>query len=368
MSSEEGRRHLELQRIEADRRYNQALTELDREIVRLSASADEPPQLTSLGTALAIFLQQITPFVETKERLLVAELTARLDALQSTVDVVRELQTQVRALVRATDMLRRRLEVAPASRNHEAFHGDPDSSDDFKYVAFEDTFRGSPEQIGDKLTAYVPLFRSTSGVVDLGCGRGEFLLALEGAGISARGVDINQEMVAICRERDLNVVHGDALSFLSRLEDNSIGGIFAAQVVEHFEPGYLVKVLDEASRKLKPGAPIVVETINPACWLAFFSSYIRDLTHVRPIHPETLQYLLTASGFERVEIRYAAPVPQSMKMMSVDVPLEVQRNADPVAALVRELAHASNCNAAILNNLMFSFFDYAAVAYAVGSA
>src|SRR5438046_9744133 len=101
-------------------------------------------------------------------------------------------------------------------------------------------------------------------------------------------------------------VRGDALAYLGGAGDGSLGGLVATQVVEHLEPSYLLQLVAAASQKLRPGAPIVVETINPACWLAFFSSYIRDITHVRPIHPETLQFLLRAAGFARVEVRYSA--------------------------------------------------------------
>ena len=72
----------------------------------------------------------------------------------------------------------------------------------------------------------------------------------------------------------------------------------------------------------------MLETINPACWYAFFSSYIRDLTHVRPVHPETLQYLLRASGFERVEIRYREPVPEHEKLKATAVPEDVRVSDD----------------------------------------
>ncbi len=113
-------------------------------------------------------------------------------------------------------------------------------------------------------------------------------MALKQAGITARGVDTNAEMAAIARERDLDVVETDALTALQAVPDGSLGGIIAAQVIEHLEPAYLVRLLEVAFDKLRPAAPIVLETINPACWLAFFSSYIRDLTHVRPVHPETL--------------------------------------------------------------------------------
>ena len=114
---------------------------------------------------------------------------------------------------------------------------------------------------------------------------------------------------------------------------------------------------------MRPGAPIVLETINPACWLAFFSSYIRDVTHVRPVHPETLQYLLRASGFERVELRYSAPVPDHIKMQTVDLPSAILSSPEPQAVALARAAHAINANAAVLNNLMFTHLDYAAVAY-----
>ena len=205
---------------------------------------------------------------------------------------------------------------------------------------------------------YVPIFADRDRVVDLGCGRGELLAAFRSAGVRASGVDANADMVAIARDRGLDAVHGDALAFLEAVEDESLGGIIATQVVEHLEPPYLLRLIDTASRKLRRGAPIVLETINVACWPAFFGSYLRDFTHVRPVHPDTLQYLLRASGFERVEIRYSAPVPDHLKMRTVDLPPGIAADAAWTA-----LAHAVNVNAVILNNLMFTHLDYAAVGY-----
>ena len=124
-----------------------------------------------------------------------------------------------------------------------------------------------------------------------------------------------------------------------------------------------MRLLGAMARVLRHGAPIVIETINPACWLAFFSSYIRDFTHVRPVHPETLQYLLRASGFQRVEIRYSAPVPDPIKMKTIDLPPDVLASADPTAVALARCAHAVNENAVILNNLLFSYLDYAAIGY-----
>jgi O-antigen chain-terminating methyltransferase len=167
-------------------------------------------------------------------------------------------------------------------------------------------------------------------------------------------------MIVEARTRGLDVVEGDALDYLASLPDASIGGAIASQVIEHLEPPYVVKLLAVAFNKLRPGAPIVLETINPACWLAFFSSYLRDFTHVWPVHPETLQYLLQAAGFNRVEIRYTAQAPDSVRMRGVD-PASLTGVDAATARALKTLADACNAHASILNSLLFSYMDYSAV-------
>jgi SAM-dependent methyltransferase len=356
------------ERQEADRRYNDALTELDRAIVELGGRDLARADVDRLATTLIMYLQQITGFVESKDREIAAEASARADRLCSALESVSELRTQVAVLQRTVQHLAREIGRTPASSHQPAaINPQPSaiSHDDVTYVAFEDQFRGSDDAIRERLREYVPIFAGASDVIDLGCGRGEFLRLLEDAGIRACGVDANAEMAAIAREGGLDVAHGDALAFLASAHDGSVGGIIASQVVEHLEPQYLLRLLRLGHAKLKPGAPIVLETINAACWLAFFSSYIRDLTHVRPIHPETLQYLLRANGFERVSIRYSAPVPEHVKMKSVDPGLEATRSPDPLARAVVGIASTVSSNAAILNSLLFTHLDYAAIGYRI---
>ena len=110
---------------------------------------------------------------------------------------------------------------------------------------------------------------------------------------------------------------------------------------------------------MRPGAKIVLETINPACWYAFFSSYIRDITHVRPLHPETLQYLLVASGFHRTSIRYSAPFPDEAKLQPIHLP-ELPAE-DLRAQPLSDAARTFNDNVSLLNNLLFTHLDYAAI-------
>ena len=237
----------------------------------------------------------------------------------------------------------------------------PSSSDldAFKYVVFEDAFRGSPGEIRDRLRDYVPIFAGCRDVLDVGCGRGELLDLFREQGIEARGIDLNPAMVDVCRERGLTAERADALEYLQGLEDGSLGGLVAVQVVEHLEPGYLVRMLDAAFQKLSPGAPMVLETLNPACWVAFFDSYIRDITHRWPLHPETLEFLVQASGFSPLDVLWRAPVPYGDKLPSVALPPPA-RGTEHAPVLV-DLVAAINAHAEKLNARLFTYLDYAVV-------
>jgi O-antigen chain-terminating methyltransferase len=127
--------------------------------------------------------------------------------------------------------------------------------------------------------------------------------------------------------------------------------LFAAQVVEHLQPEYLLRFLELAHHKLRPGAPIVLETLNPACWVAFFDSFIRDITHVWPLHPDTLRYLVLASGFTTARLEYRSPVPAHDK-------LQVLAATDAASSAVAE---TFNANVEKVNARMFTFLDYAIV-------
>jgi O-antigen chain-terminating methyltransferase len=122
------------------------------------------------------------------------------------------------------------------------------------YRSFEDLMRGSEEEIAGRQAQYVPVFEGLQDVLDVGCGRGEFLTLLSEHGIRARGADRDHEMAERCRELGLDVTEGDALPLLAALPPDSLGGVFAGQVVEHMEPAALVAFLDAARRAVRPGA------------------------------------------------------------------------------------------------------------------
>jgi SAM-dependent methyltransferase len=228
------------------------------------------------------------------------------------------------------------------------------SLDAYKYVGFEDQFRGSREAIRARFESYVPLFEGRTDLLDVGCGRGEFLDLLGARGIPARGIDLNHEMAEVSRARGLDVTEADAVGYLTTVPDSSLGGIFSAQVVEHLQPGYLLQFLELAFHKLRPGGRLVLETLNPACWVAFFDSYIRDITHVWPLHPDTLKYLVVASGFTTASIEFRSPVAEEDRLQRIALPAEVPSD-------LCDLAEAFNANVEKLNARMFTYLDYAVV-------
>lgn len=229
----------------------------------------------------------------------------------------------------------------------------PSAGTGLNYFVFEDHFRGSREDIKERQRAFVRYFEGCSNVLDIGCGRGEFLELMRDAGIGARGVDLDETMVEFCRSRGLAVELNDAVSYLEQLEDESLDGIFIDQVVEHLEPAYLVRLLELCYRKMKFGYHIVAETVNPLSFVSFANFYI-DMTHVRPVHPETLKFLLGAVGFREIEAQFSSPVPDEARLRKLPITevMDEERQA---------FFESYNHNVELLNGTLYGAQDYAVV-------
>jgi SAM-dependent methyltransferase len=176
--------------------------------------------------------------------------------------------------------------------------------DDFDYVGFEDVFRGSEELVRERLRVYVPLLRSRAPVVELGCGRGEFLELMREAKVKATGVDINPEAVARCKRKRLkNVVTSDANAYLESLGDKTLGAVFSAQFAEHLEFTELLRFLTLARSRLVTGGLFIAETVNPNSIEGGKTFYV-DLSHVKPLFPEVFGFLCRSVGFTSARVFY----------------------------------------------------------------
>ena len=180
-------------------------------------------------------------------------------------------------------------------------------SDDF-YRTFEDKHRGSRELIKSRLRVYLPFVEPLkyldpdARALDLGCGRGEWLELTKELGLNAHGIDLDDGMLLACKELDLSVETGDAISYLEKLADESQTVVSAFHVVEHITFEQLQLLVSEAIRVLKPGGLLIMETPNPENIVVATRNFYLDPTHQRPIPPELLSFLPEFYGFSRIKI------------------------------------------------------------------
>ena len=165
-------------------------------------------------------------------------------------------------------------------------------------------------------------------------------------------------MVERCRAKGFAGGRGRRALLLARLPPASLDGLIATQVVEHLQPDYLLAFLSAASDALRPGAAIALETINRGVLERVLRQLRRDLTHVRPVHPDTLQYLVTAAGFSGAEILWRSPYPDNGKLQRVPDAVRTAAASDPAQ---RQVVDTLDRNVERLNGLFFGFRDYAVV-------
>jgi SAM-dependent methyltransferase len=316
--------------------------------------------LARITSVLMQYLQRVLPVVDARDRVasalattraeLVLEafdrrqesLARRLDGLLALRDRVEVLSEEVRAVRSALAA------DAPAPTTAASAAR---AADDAHYVAFENRFRGDREELRERLAGYVDLFAGLAPVVDLGCGRGEFLELLRERGVAARGVEGNAQAVATCRAKGLDVSEGDLVDFLREQPAASLGGVFAAQVAEHLTPAVLQAAIAEAHRALRPGGLLALETVNPRSVVGFLEVYLRDLTHRTPLHPDTLSFLAAAQGFTDVRVEMRSPVDPAGRLQAV-----------PPDGLPPRAVDVLNENAARLNALLYGPQEYVLIA------
>jgi len=276
-----------------------------------------------------------------------AELAGRTGALERAIANIRtELALQGQRTALITAEARRRLPGPLDSAQLAALSAETDHQHDALYAGFEDVFRGTREDIKDRLRVYLP-YRKKTGmgpppmpVVDLGSGRGEWLELLRNEGLEGKGVDLNRVFLEQCRNRGLNVIEADLLCFLESVPDASLGAVTGFHVLEHLPFASVIGVLDHTVRVLKPGGIAIFETPNPANLMVGANTFYFDPTHRNPLPSPVLAFFAEARGLCNVEV------------LPLNSPFQGQQFVDDGSELVSRL-----------NAYLFGPQDYAVIGH-----
>ena len=179
------------------------------------------------------------------------------------------------------------------------------------YAAFEEQFRGSTEEVEERLRYYLPFLKELnagSNILDLGSGRGDWLKLLRNEGFKPRGVEVNKMFAERSREEGFEVSHGDMMVYLGQQPNNSLDLVTAFHLIEHIDAGKLMQLLDEVKRTLKPGGRLFIETPSPENLVVAACNFYADPTHHKPINPHTLMFLLREKGFVDLGLQFLHPV------------------------------------------------------------
>lgn len=282
-------------------KINDIILKLDIQEGSNNAIIDRLHQITSLESCLRDELKEHT--VTSSDRL------GRLEEnVRNTNIIVRDLGSELSGVHEyRKDIERRVYAVEENIRNSDAhlqclnrkLTGDYAGID---YKDFEDRFRGSREVIRERQIDYLKYFSGKKDVIDVGCGEGIFLELLKEHEIPSRGADLYKPYVDTCIKKGLDVEHMDAIEYIRKQE--RIDGLFAAQLVEHLSYHQIKELSDLAYRRMTDGSVMILETPNPMTLAVFTHAFYMDPTHIRPIHPYTLQYIVSKSGFSTVEILF----------------------------------------------------------------
>ena len=269
-------------------------TDISERVEQLRAHQEN--RLTSLNEALVRHMDLKQEAIESGLATALSDQSERIQQLRQTVDTVR-----------------RRVESAPAANSAAVPASVPSAVsgpviDDAMYVALENYFRGSRDLVAERQAAYIPhlpsVVSAATPLVDLGCGRGEWLSVLRDRGIPAIGIDSNAVCIAECAESGLSAELGDLLGFLRARPDASVGAYTLFQVLEHLPFPVLLEAMREMRRTLVPGGVLIAEVPNAKNLRVAAGTFWIDPTHQRPLYPEFLQFLAQEVGFGGSEALY----------------------------------------------------------------
>jgi O-antigen chain-terminating methyltransferase len=303
----------------------------------------EKEQLTRLSDQLVSLVENKAEALRGEAKVVASKLQ---EISQQMLDHKRSILDQQRRLTLLLEEARKRLPEPISGEEIGNMLTEEDHLLDAFYVSFEDRFRGTCEDIKKRVEVYLPLISEANAgtkktsILDIGCGRGEWLELLKENKLVARGVDTNRIMVSHCKELGLDVEEADAITYLRSLKKNSLGAVTGIHIIEHIPFKRLVALFDETLRVLKPGGVAIFETPNPENLVVGACNFYCDPTHLSPWMPEMIRFVSESRGFSRVEIKRLHPNSDGLQLIGGEENVKT-----------------------IINKMLFGPQDFAVIAY-----
>jgi 2-polyprenyl-3-methyl-5-hydroxy-6-metoxy-1,4-benzoquinol methylase len=226
--------------------------------------------------------------------------------IHSELRLIRQRFAAIPPVARATETLPPKAQLqAPAAAEPQ-----------FDYARFAERFRGAEDYVRKGQQFYLPYFTGRREVLDIGCGRGEFLELMREAGVPAHGIDLSRESVDLCRQKGLQAETADLFAYLHDLPESSLDGVFSAQVVEHLPPERLPEMIRLAASRLARDGVLAIETPNPECLAIFATHFYLDPTHTRPVPHALLSFYMEEYGLGGIEVHRLSPAVESMPALA----------------------------------------------------
>jgi O-antigen chain-terminating methyltransferase len=298
-----------------DRRATAALASAESEIDEIRRSSPSAEEHRALDRRVGVLHQHVDDVTtwSTDLHSTVQQLSADVASLKAGQLAI---QTGLNTEVRHTSALRTELARFRLGDTAMAFDQPTPLSNDVAelYARFEASFRPSDTELEQRFEDYLDILgelrESVHPLVDLGAGRGEFVAVLVAHGIPARGIDFSADAVEEAQQNGRPVEFAEAVAYLSKLESESLAAVTAFHLIEHLEPEVVLHLLDESLRVLRPGGLLIVETPNPTNLNVGAAAFYHDPTHLRPVTPTYLEFLVRDRGFTDVATRFLHPLPE----------------------------------------------------------
>jgi SAM-dependent methyltransferase len=277
--------------------------------------------LDGLRAEETAFLDALRETITGQLEVLAQQQATSLQALQMEVAAQsRERRAQERHLTRLLDGVRKHLSDAMPQEQSQTLAPKEGRPLDTFFAAFDERFRGTRAAIKEQLRVYLPHLKEAkigmgkNPVVDLGCGRGEWLELLQEEGMQGKGVERNCVLVEECRQAGLDVVESDILAYLCALPNSSIGAVTGFHIIEHLPFEVLLDLFDETVRVLQPGGVAIFETPNPQNVLVSTLEFYNDPTHRIPLPSALLKFIAEVKGLQRIKLLQLHPFPEMQKV------------------------------------------------------